>query len=153
MAEWDGVERRDKERMARRIGTGILVGMGLVLLLNLYGTFIYNPSERHRQLEAVRAGQVENCKLVGDPLREAVIAIAERDIASVKEEIEQSKHLPPEFFPNIPPDEFDRLQKQGRARDRARIKADEMVIADLADTPACEDRYPPVEELEARLGD
>jgi hypothetical protein len=150
---WNSDERRREERvkeekLRRRLAASILGMVTLLCVLNLYGTFVYNPEVRELQLKGVRAGQVQNCKLVGDPLREAVIAGAERDIAFTEEEIMRSKELPPSFFPGIPPDEFERLSELGRKQDKARIKADEKIVRGLESLPSCEERYPPVSELE-----
>jgi hypothetical protein len=60
----------------------------------------------------------------------------------------RSRDIPAEFFPGIPPDEFNALQKEQRAENRKEIRSERQIIRDLEALPSCEARYPPVEELE-----
>lgn len=60
--------------------------------------------------EELRSGLVHSCEQNGEPLRVAVRTLLE-------EQIEQSRSLPPEFFPSIPPDQLhDLIHEQNQFR-------------------------------------
>jgi hypothetical protein len=102
--------------------------------------------ETIERAEVVREGQIFNCHVIGDPLRHAVIQGLENQSNFAREDIASDKAIPPEFFPNIPPAELDRLLKQGIERNRELIAQNNRIIAGLRDVPPCSERYPPIEK-------
>jgi hypothetical protein len=90
--------------------------------------------------EDLRDSSVAGCK------RQNEVRSAERhglrnDIRESVGEIAENKRIPPEFFPGIPPEQFEALIKQGIRQARENIAEDRRVIDGIP--PAdCEDAYP-----------
>jgi hypothetical protein len=92
----------------------------LVALTILLGLTIYQVAETRTFSTDLRDGLVKSCEKNGNPLREAVQTI-------LQEQIEQSERTPRSFFPDIPPDVFDRLIEEQRERNEEIIERIEPV--------------------------
>lgn len=94
---------------------------------------------------SIRESQIENCVLVGEPLRTSQIRDAKQTISDIKEQRRASKSVDyHELFPNFDRKELKRLIQQGKARDDRTIEAEQAIIDSLQSAPPCDQRYPPV---------
>lgn len=88
--------------------------------------------------EDLRDSAIRVCERQNE-VRQAERQDSRQDIANDLEEIAQSKQTPREFFPNIPPAEFDRLIQLGITRARADIAEEEETIEILRDVDCAND--------------
>jgi hypothetical protein len=115
-------------------------------LLLSAGLYVRGQDDVRERAEVIREGQIFNCHVVGDPLRDAVInGLKNQNIFAV-EDIAADKAIPPEFFPSIPPAELERLLQEGAKRNRALIAENQQIIKGLRDVPPCAMRYPPLND-------
>lgn len=79
--------------------------------------------------ERIRAGQLEACKAVSEPVRLTLIA-------SIEEDIERSERLSPDLFPDIPRKQFDELVQEQNMQRQGQVDR-------LEEVPSCAERFAP----------
>lgn len=98
--------------------------------------------ERDRQ---IRAGQIQNCHVIGEPIRHAQIRDAKQTVSDIKTRRQQNKSLNlHQLFPSYSRKRLHTLVQQGKKRDAGTINAEQDIIRTLQAAPPCEQRYPPV---------
>ena len=106
-------------------------GAGTLLLWALLGVGV--------ALLIVTWAEVKKVEEFSEDIREYAIIACERnnDIRAVvrsivQAEVEQSSSLPPSFFPDIPPAEFERLLEEEAARARIQLRELRSIPCDVA---------------------
>lgn len=103
------IEAKTSKRTRRVVIVLVLSIMGSCILL---GGALYAKSQQDNSL---RAGLIEGCKTNGNPLRAAVRGILEDEIAQ-SESADLEK-----FFPQIPPEELEKLIREQNEKREERI--------------------------------
>jgi uncharacterized protein YpmB len=119
-------------------GPIVILTIGLVVVA--IGT-AFSVSNVINAADAVRDAAVEGCERQND-VRKAQRHALHNDIAEALAGIEEDKNIPQEFFPDIPPDEFERLIEQGAREARENIREDRKVIEEELQHVDCESKYP-----------
>lgn len=115
-----------------------------------------NEQSRERA-RAVRASQLENCRVLAEPLRKATIKLANtvaenlsEDVTTLRTEAARSKTVDyKQLFPDFDPRELHRLIHQQSIDRRAAIKSKSKRVSELRhgaavlrNAPPCAARYP-----------
>jgi hypothetical protein len=120
----------------------------IVAFLFCFAALAWSVLEVHsisdERAEVVREGQIENCQIVAVPLQKAAIDSLGTQNEVLRQEIEDNKNIPPEFFPNIPPKQFKQLLQREAESNRRTIEENKQTVAQLSGLPPCEERYPPL---------
>ena len=140
------VTRGEFNRWRRRATTGyaILAVGAIVSAALMVDVFQKFETESLNRDTAIRASQIAACQdLTGadSANRTAIIRAIRNQNRAQRSEIEENKRIPPEFFPNIPPAEFERLIRDGIRTARGTINENQETIAALIGQPACQKRY------------
>jgi hypothetical protein len=140
------ITRGEFHRWRKRAVTGyVILAVGAVisagLLVDVFQKF---EEESLNRDTAIRTSQVVACQdLTGaeSANRVAILRALRNQNTFLRREIQDNKQIPPEFFPNIPPKEFERLIREEIRSNKGTIKTNKATIADLAGQEACTKRY------------
>lgn len=108
----------------------------------LYSTVSHRGVER---AQAIRAGQIQNCAVVGDPLRAAVVTISHAEVQEHRKQVKRYRSTDwHRLFPNLDAGRLHAMARSSITRERDGIQRARDVIATLHAVPPCAERYPPL---------
>lgn len=91
----------------------------------------------------IRQGQIQNCNIIGEPIRHAQIRDAKQTVSDIKKQRQQSKAINyHDLFPQYDAKQLHALIAQGKKRDAQTVAAEQSIIDTLQNVPPCEQRYP-----------
>jgi flagellar biosynthesis/type III secretory pathway M-ring protein FliF/YscJ len=91
--------------------------------------------------------QVQSCKLVGEPIRKAIVFKSETDAERLRGDVAESRQqekqgIFKDLLPNLTEQELHALLEQSRQKDLDQAETLEGIAAHLSDLPPCGERIP-----------
>lgn len=119
--------------------TALIVGIGA------QGSATSVRQDSADRAQAVRAGQIQNCKVLGEPVRRAVVALLRVNVSSLLEKVARSKHFDYKtIFPGASPRALKRAIRKQNGRDRDTAQELQRIASAIDHPLPCAKRYPPL---------
>jgi hypothetical protein len=140
------ITRGEFHRWRKRavVGYIILAVAAIISTWMIVDVFQRFETESLNRDTAIRTSQIAACQVLTgaeSANRVAILRAIRNQNTFLRRENEDNKNIPPEFFPNIPPAEFEELIREGIRANKGAIKTNKETIAALIGQEACRSRY------------
>ena len=128
--EYQGPERRKRDPVD--LFPPFAVRYIMIVVTVLLGIGVYGAYQQNDDLHKSAIKNCETSNVIRVVIRHAFDAVINGQIEGIQSEIQLSNSIPPKFFPQIPPKQYQRLLKQGTDERRQTIDTLQRA-ADLVD--------------------